>query len=70
MYANRPITLKLNTTVAAIRKDHHQGPESKWYETPLEYLSQDEGFLARFWRHYIQILHAYTIDHSAPATPI
>lgn len=57
MYANRPITLKLNTTVAAIGKDHHQGPESKWYETPLEYLSRDEGFLARFWRYYIQILH-------------
>ncbi|KAJ5150679.1 uncharacterized protein N7500_010868 [Penicillium coprophilum] len=57
MDVNRPITLKLNTSVAAIRRNHHRGPESKWYETPFEYLSRDEWFLARFWRYYIQILH-------------
>jgi len=56
MDINRPITLQLNASVATIRKNH-QVSESKWYETPFDYLSRDQGFLARFWRYYMQILH-------------
>jgi uncharacterized membrane protein YsdA (DUF1294 family) len=56
MDINKPIILELKTSVAAIR-NNHQVHGSKWYGTPFDYLSQDEGFLARFWRYYIQILH-------------
>jgi hypothetical protein len=56
MDVNRPITLQLTTSVAAIR-ENHQVSGLKWYETPFDYLSRDQGFLARFWRYYIRILH-------------
>ena len=57
MDVNRPITLELTASVAAIREKYHQGPGSQWYETPFEFLSRDEWFISRFWKYYIQILH-------------
>ncbi|KAJ5319457.1 uncharacterized protein N7506_012161 [Penicillium brevicompactum] len=57
MDVNRPITLELTASVAAIRGKYHQNPGPQWYETPFEFLSRDEWFISRFWKYYIQILH-------------
>lgn len=57
MDVNIPIILKPKKSVAIIRSNFNQNYESKWYETPLEFLSRDEWFYSRFWRYYIQILH-------------
>lgn len=57
MDVNRPICLKLNCSVETIRNNHHQGPGSKWYGTPLDFLSRDEWFLMRFWKYYVQLIH-------------
>ncbi|CAG8901721.1 unnamed protein product [Penicillium egyptiacum] len=57
MDVNIPIILKPKKSVAIIRSDLGEMPESKWYETPLEFISRDEWFCARFWKYYIQILH-------------
>jgi uncharacterized membrane protein YsdA (DUF1294 family) len=57
MDVNRPITLKLNCPVETIRNHHHQGPGSKWYGTPLDFLSRDEWFIMRFLKYYIQLIH-------------
>ena len=57
MDINRPIILKPKKSVTIIRSNLDQTSESKWYETPLEFLSRDEWFYSRFWKYYIQILH-------------
>lgn len=57
MSINRPITLELKISMAIVRNKLGQPPGSKWYETPLDFLTRDEWFCARFWRYYIQILH-------------
>ncbi|KAJ5512256.1 hypothetical protein N7463_001808 [Penicillium fimorum] len=57
MDINRPIILKPKKSLAIIRSNLDQHSESKWYETPLEFLSRDEWFCSRFWKYYIQILH-------------
>ncbi|KAJ5633073.1 hypothetical protein N7490_009412 [Penicillium lividum] len=57
MDVNRPITLKLNTPLDEIRSAYGQAPGSKWYITPLDFLTRDEWFLSRFWKYYTQILH-------------
>jgi hypothetical protein len=56
MDINRPIILKPRRSVTLIRRNLDEGFESKWYETPLEFLSRDEWFCSRFWKYYIQIL--------------
>jgi hypothetical protein len=57
MDVNGPITLKLNCSVETIRNNHHQGPGSKWYGTPLDFLSRDEWFIMRFLKYYVQLIH-------------
>ncbi|CAG8089881.1 unnamed protein product [Penicillium salamii] len=56
MDVNRPITLELTAPIDMIRKNYDQA-DSPWYETPFDFLSRDEWFIARFWKYYIQILH-------------
>lgn len=57
MDIDMPIILEPKESVAIIRSNLDQIPESKWYETPLEFISRDEWFCSRFWKYYIQILH-------------
>lgn len=57
MDINKPIILKPKKSLAIIRDNLGQNFGSKWYETPLDFLSRDEWFCARFWKYYIQILH-------------
>ncbi|KAI2707605.1 hypothetical protein CBS147332_6663 [Penicillium roqueforti] len=61
MDIERPVTLKLKSSMAIIRKKLDQNPESKWYETPLDFISRNEWFYSRFWRYYIQISHSMRI---------
>ncbi|KAJ5383003.1 hypothetical protein N7517_000914 [Penicillium concentricum] len=57
MDIDKPIILKLKKSVVIIRENLGRNSGSKWYETPLDFLSRDEWFCARFWKYYVQILH-------------
>lgn len=58
MDIDKPIILKPKISVAIIRNNlSRDSAGSKWYETPLDFLSRDEWFCARFWKYYVQILH-------------
>ncbi|EED18926.1 hypothetical protein TSTA_126340 [Talaromyces stipitatus ATCC 10500] len=53
----RAIVLTTHTPITAIRARYHPYPESKWYQTPLDFLSRNEWYCSRLWRYYVQILH-------------
>ncbi|CAG8014474.1 unnamed protein product [Penicillium salamii] len=54
---SRAIILTTNTHITTIRARYHPYPEEIWYQTPLSFLSRNEGVGGRLWRYYIQILH-------------
>ncbi|EED13029.1 hypothetical protein TSTA_055340 [Talaromyces stipitatus ATCC 10500] len=44
----RAIVLTTNTPITAIHARYHPFPGSKWYQTPLDFLSRNEWFRSRF----------------------
>lgn len=54
---SRAIILRTDASVDMIRERWNIGPEQKWYQTPLEFLSRKEYYCSLMWRYYVQILH-------------
>lgn len=61
MDIERPVTSKLKSSIAITRNMLGQNPESKWYETPFDFISRNEWFYSRFREYYIQIPHPMQI---------